>query len=393
MKRFRYCYYVIGFLSACICWACTKMDDNYAGFLKDGEKRYPGVPDAVTAYSGKNRVKLSWLSSADPDVIKAVIYWNNASDSMVLPIQSTGEKTRMEIMLENLEENTYSFVIYTYDKLGNRSVPITVTGASYGQLYESTLLNRVVTAEMVNGDVVLTWATADAQVDHSELQYTDNSGTERTVLIPPAEIRTVLEDYKSGAVFNYRTWFKPDTTAIDFFASAFLQKGVKEDVTKTFLKNPGYPYLRVDDGTTRFGILADWIVNDAVKNQEGSTRGGFDSYGGASMALQHWADGEPEIINGKIYQTIHLPAGKYLFEIDLSGGYQIYDPAYLVVAAGNSLPDVADVATAIGSADFTSAQLLFELPQEQTVSIGILASLTQFSQYFRSPGVKLTKLE
>jgi hypothetical protein len=169
-------------------------------------------------------------------------------------------------------------------------------------------------------------------------------------------------------------------------------EAVPIEVTSTWLKNPGgadAPFQRADNDGTRFGILKDWLVNDAVKNIDGGTHGGFDSNGGgAYMSMERW--GTPEIPNGKIYQTVTLPAGKYLFEIDFEG-HKINNEAYLAIAAGTTLPDVAEIATAIGYSPFSAPQVTVVLTEETEVSIGVVANLISNEQYFRARGVKFSE--
>jgi hypothetical protein len=163
-------------------------------------------------------------------------------------------------------------------------------------------------------------------------------------------------------------------------------------VTSAYLKNPGgteTPFQRLDNDGTRFGILKDWLVNDPVKNIDGGTHGGFDSYGGgAYMAMERW--GTPSIPNGKIYQTVTLPAGKYQFEIDFQA-HGISNEAYLAIAAGTTLPDVAEIATAIGYSPFSAPQVTVVLTEETEVSIGVVANLINDQQYFRARSVKLSQ--
>jgi hypothetical protein len=164
------------------------------------------------------------------------------------------------------------------------------------------------------------------------------------------------------------------------------------DVTALYMKNAGNPFKRTDSGT-RFGLLADWTVTASVKNMENGTKGGFDSHNnGAFMSLERW--GSPAIPNGKIYQAVEMPAGKYQLEIaafDGSPGYTVKDQAFLAVAAGETLPDITDMATAIGSAPFSAPKVGFTLADKQTVSFGIVANFIQDSQYFRIKQLKLVK--
>lgn len=189
---------------------------------------------------------------------------------------------------------------------------------------------------------------------------------------------------------NYELNEQLATADIILDVNNFADRSV--DVTAQYVKNAGNPFKRTDSGS-RFGILADWTVNDAVKNMEGGTKGGFDSFNnGGWMSLERW--GTPAIPNGKIYQTVELPAGKYQFEIvsfDGSPGYTVKDQAFVTVAEGNTIPDATDITNALVAAPFDAPKAVFTLDTKKTVSFGISANFIQDSQYFRIKQVKLTQ--
>lgn len=185
------------------------------------------------------------------------------------------------------------------------------------------------------------------------------------------------------------------TTTIIINVDDFI--GAYTDVTSTYIKNPGgTPAFQHGDWGGRYGILNNWIVNDAVKNQNGF--GGYDADpvdGGPFLSMETW--GGPLIPNGKIYQTVKLPKGKYIFNADMHSG-QIYPQtkAYIAVIDGDAFPDVDNISTAmnyinIDVSDLENNKLVFELTEETEVSLGFVADLTQSFQYFRVRGVTLSK--
>jgi len=163
--------------------------------------------------------------------------------------------------------------------------------------------------------------------------------------------------------------------------------GAKADVTAQYIKNAGNPFARSDNNTGRRGLLAVWTTSNSVKNFEGGTLGGFDDYGGgAFMGMERY--GSPAIPNGKIYQTVTLPAARYVFTAEFES-FGVNDEAYLTAAAANTLPDVADIAGALGHTPFTSPSLSFTVGSEQAVSLGVVANLIQDFQWFRLRSMKL----
>lgn len=157
--------------------------------------------------------------------------------------------------------------------------------------------------------------------------------------------------------------------------------GTKVEVTNQYIKNSGHPFIAsVYDGVRR-GVLADWVTNASVKNFDGGTLGGFDNYGdGGFMSMERYSS--PEIPNGKIYQSMILPAGKYDLDVAFLD-FAITQQAYIVVNEGIDLPDADDVVQAIAYTEFSTPSLSFVLTEETEITLGVVANLLQDQQYFR----------
>ena len=157
--------------------------------------------------------------------------------------------------------------------------------------------------------------------------------------------------------------------------------GTKVEVTDTYIKNSGHPFIASTYDGVRRGVLADWTTSAEVKNFEGGTLGGFDNYGdGGFMSMERYSS--PQILNGKIYQSFDLPAGKYEMTAAFLD-FSVKEQAYIAAAAGSSLPDVADIDQALGAAPFTSPTVEFFLAEPQRVTIGVVAYFMEDQQYFR----------
>ncbi len=206
--------------------ACKKMDSKYKGFLIPGGVNYVGKAVDPLVYNGRDRVKISWLNGADPKVVKAKVFWNNFTDSVEVDIQSSADT--VNVLIEGLEERTYAFVIRTYDHAGNTSVPVEVLGRVYGARYQSSLLNRVVLSSIMvpglnKGKVFTQWAESDASngAVANEITYTSISGQSRTIQLPADSTELVIDEFKVGTTYSYRTLFLPDSLSIDTFYTDF----------------------------------------------------------------------------------------------------------------------------------------------------------------------------
>ncbi|GAA4304770.1 DUF4998 domain-containing protein [Compostibacter hankyongensis] len=214
------------FLLTALLSACSKMDDTYKDFWKDGEIVYPEGADSLRVHSGKERILLEWLVLSDPTLTRAMIYWNNRSDSQEVPIQQKGPGVdTVRVMFPDMPEGTYSFDIITYDDKGNESVPVSGVGHSYGEVYVSTLLPRLTkTSYFADDSLKIAWSDpADITSLGSELIYTDTTGAERQIHVLPDVDSTIILDYDFDASTNYRyhTLFLPDSLSLDTFYTPY----------------------------------------------------------------------------------------------------------------------------------------------------------------------------
>src|SRR5690606_24549100 len=135
-------------------------------------------PTNVRLSGGLNRVKISWPKGPDPSVVKARIFWNVFADSTEIPIEPSMDT--VSCMIDNLPEGNYSFVIVTYDKAGNRSVPLEVFGNTYGEKYQARLLDRPVLASLQkkNMEMFIAWGIADTAMGAfaTDVKYVNLTG-------------------------------------------------------------------------------------------------------------------------------------------------------------------------------------------------------------------------
>jgi hypothetical protein len=173
-----------------------------------------------------------------------------------------------------------------------------------------------------------------------------------------------------------------------------------------FFKNASYPFTKGDWDGVRWGDLADWKTNDAMKTRNG--RGGFDNGWEApdkpSLGFERWGAGETPIINGTLYQTWDLPAGTYRFTMSFAGDNPIKsnsgdNPRFIAVAEGDGLPATENIASAIKSASFVGLSqetgvvaVDFTLGAPKKISAGFVAKFEGLEQNVRISFVKLEKL-
>lgn len=207
-----------------IFYGCSKDALDYKQYLDGKEKIYPGFAGKVSALPGNYRVKLSWKASADPSITKYRIFWNNMADSVeiVAPDRSVAD---VSVIIPKLVEYNYNFIIYSYDKAGNKSIPVQVNNVKvYGDSYKTSLTNRFLTAsnpyDLDDSGITLNFETPDTINIATQVRYTFKDGTIKTSSIGPNDNAIRLADYKVGTKIYFKSAYIPVKGAIDTFYTA-----------------------------------------------------------------------------------------------------------------------------------------------------------------------------
>lgn len=369
---------------------CSKMQDPMQPYIEGGEIIYSTKIDSLKSYGGKNRVLFTWELPANHSADKVFAFWNNGKDSAELNFTKKVGKAYLAY-LNDLEERTYLFDLYTVDSKGNKSVKVIASANAYGERYESGLQNRFVESAVAVGNVVkLKFGKADEGNIFSEVLYTNTNNENKSLRIAKSNEELQISDWKEGTAVKYRTAFKPQENLIDtFYTKETITLRIKQDVTAIYLKNYMQPFSPVQSQISdRFRDLLDWNINPAMQNHNGM--GGWSTDGGTVINMESgW--GTPNIVNGKIYQAITLPKGDYSFEVTLNVYGLTTSTVKIVAVPGQTVPNFGsnmEVPGAYASANFDQAQLNFSHVNSGSVALGFLANMIG-DQYWRVTKVTL----
>ncbi|TCD25624.1 hypothetical protein EZ456_15310 [Pedobacter psychrodurus] len=212
------------FMAIAVLCGCSKDALDYRKYLDGKERIYPGFPGKVAAAPGNYRVKLYWKASPDPSVTRYKIFWNNSADSleMAAPDRSV---TDVSVVIPKLVEYNYSFTIYSYDKAGNKSVPVQISNVKiYGDSYKSSLTNRFLVSAspyvLDDNGITLNFERPDTINIATEIRYTYKDGTIHKSALGPDANSIRLADYKSGTKIYFKSAYVPVKSAIDTFYTA-----------------------------------------------------------------------------------------------------------------------------------------------------------------------------
>ena len=107
---------------SCVFFSCSKNEIDLSKY----KTHYTTIPDSLEVLPGLNRVKVVSVVS-DPEVVQLKVYWNNNSDSLIIPINNATEPDTLRVLINNMPEGKYNFNVYTIDKNGVTSRKLDLT--------------------------------------------------------------------------------------------------------------------------------------------------------------------------------------------------------------------------------------------------------------------------
>ncbi|MCF3108206.1 DUF4998 domain-containing protein [Niabella sp. CC-SYL272] len=244
------------FAVICTIWvlcSCTKMDHEYAPYLKDGEIIYVGAPYNLEVHPGKGRIELQFTQSKDPNIVKYIVYWNNRSKNLeVAPDKSS---TVQKVMITNLAEQEYTFEIVALDKDGNRSTPASalISGQALDNNYEGQLFTRSATLTNSKKGLSVELVSVDTTCKYTVITYKNGAGQQvQKKIVNGAALADTLTDIDPLATsVNLKTAYVPakgidtfyaqKTESLNLSAGRYVCTGSMVDVTNAALTG-AYPW-------------------------------------------------------------------------------------------------------------------------------------------------------
>jgi hypothetical protein len=266
MKLTKYicCFFL--FASGLFFASCTK-EDYYKEFMKGGEIAYAGRVDSVVVHSGNKRIQLSLFLGNDPLVTKVKAFWNDKRDSVEAVVKPEHIKNQLDLIIPNLAEGNYNFVIYTYDKKNNPSVIYNASGEVFGASYHESVVNRRLESMQYSSTdtrLKMNWVSANLGDIGTEVNYTGQDGTSKKVIVPAKDAVSYLEDYKEGSTLTYKTLYKPNPLSIDVFSKDYASAIIP--FFERQMDKAGFKLLVLPtDATTAHG----WLMPNMWDNKYG----------------------------------------------------------------------------------------------------------------------------
>ncbi|MDR1130469.1 MAG: DUF4998 domain-containing protein [Prevotellaceae bacterium] len=205
------------FLPACLLIFMTGCEDQnfmHQKYLDEGETVYPGMADSVQYSAGNERVKFTWMLSADPRVVKNVFYWNDGEKDDSAVINRPQGVLNMEAIL-NVREGIHDFTLVSKDNENHKSMTVERTVQVYGPAYISRLVNRSLTISFDDGTLTINWSAVESSLfQYNTVVYTDYSNpanpATKSIRIENTDTETLIEGVREGDVFSVSSSYLPE---------------------------------------------------------------------------------------------------------------------------------------------------------------------------------------
>lgn len=235
--------------------SCTLQDEPYKEYYQEASTHiYPQKVSNLKAVPGYLRAIISWDRPLSPTVKRAVVYWNNQKDSVLVDLadESLYIDNRCEVTINDLNEEDYTFNVYTFNAQGTRSLPVEVSTTPVGQsAFSGDNVRRLEKAviSQLEGIAMVMWSSASRSVLHTDFRYVSGNGEVKTIQVPPSQNETDLSDLDltDPSEFEYRTAFWV-TGCVDTLYSDWIKGTWFVDPDYMTTIDPSIDYVEFQEG-------------------------------------------------------------------------------------------------------------------------------------------------
>lgn len=227
-------FIVICFFTSIFFSSCDNMEDVHREYADKDEHIYLGKVDSLKAFSGLNRVKLTWYISSDPKIDSTVIYWNMKNDSIIKPFHRTTPSVQKDsIIIEDISEGTHLFECRNINENNESSLYSSVTGISWGDNFISNLSPRIPTLLKFNPNtsiytVDLSSTFKEDGIVYSQVKYTNKEGENINLTINKESKTVEMNKFPINTKFMLRSVFFFPEDGIDSLYTDYISYDMPE---------------------------------------------------------------------------------------------------------------------------------------------------------------------
>lgn len=263
--------------------SCDDFMEIHKEYIEGGEIIYAPKPDSVSFIAGEGRILFNCRTYNAPNVRSIDVYWNDGLDSLIIPVELNTGYDSISVILNNLEEKSYTFNIQTTDNFGHKSLFLTDFGTSYGEVYLSGLNNRRIKSLFLSDKAgTIEWYSSLKGLVKNEIRYTKKNGSQAIIEMPSTDYLVNLPDVKAGSSFEYRSLYIPEEECIDTFATAWKVSETPFPATYIYDRS-NWKVLSVSDESTSEGGGMNTLIDDDLSTYWHS------AYENGNAPLPHWA--------------------------------------------------------------------------------------------------------
>ncbi len=378
-------------------------------------------PQTGLSFSGDKNVNVTFNTPINPIDNKAftIDWWMNPRNvtttshhiggSSINVVLTTGSDGVLALTLAGIKYNTHAGFVVP-GEWHHYAVSMNATNIFFykdGQLAYTFYTRKLPSAMPTSMKLGSSTAPMNAMID--ELRMWNSCLTENEIRqyanAPITDVAKAVADHKLALYYDFnqnsgdvqdrsgnnntgtRSGFGPEGDAWTSSLGVFcLSNSTREDVSAKYLTNYKAPFLHtettVNKGFPQFvELLQDdpqslWILENATVTGGITTGFCVDTEQEDMMVIATKGyDFASEVSNHKLYQTITLPAGHYVFGAERVETYSDLE-AHVVAAKGKGLP-VADYLheEAMDYVPLNDGIVSFSLYKEQEVSLGLLLNM------------------
>ena len=274
---------VVSFLSVLSFVSCEDFMDVHKEYIEGGEIIYAPKPDLIDFIAGQERIMFKCRTYNAPNIRSVDVFWNDGLDSLIIPVELNTGYDSISVVLDNMEEKSYTFNVQTTDNFGHKSLFVTDFGSSYGESYLSVLSDRrIKSLSLSDREGTVEWYSSLSGLVRNEVRYIKNDGSLAVVEMPSANNLVKLPEAKVGSSFEYRSLYIPEGECIDTFATAW--KVYETPFPKEYkYDRSSWKVLSVSDESTSEGGGMTTLIDDNLSTYWQS------AYEGGDAPLPHWA--------------------------------------------------------------------------------------------------------
>ena len=263
--------------------SCEDFMDIHKEYIEGGEIIYAPKPDSVAFIAGKERILFFCRVYNAPNVKSVELSWNGGADSLSVPVSFNSSYDSISVVLENLEEKSYTFEVRLVDNFGHSSLTVTDFGTAYGNNYQASLMGRrIKDVSLTDKGATIGWYSAAEGLLANEVKYVRKDGTEEIVRTSSSDFATFCPDAKPGENFEFRSLFIPEAESIDTFYVAWHEYDEAFPDEYVFDRT-GWSVLEVSDETASDGGGMNTLLDGDLSTFWHS------KYDDGNVALPHWA--------------------------------------------------------------------------------------------------------